>query len=222
MRKIILASLFLTAFCVMGCSTPNTTTAISTSNKQESAEDKDQVRTAQKNVADILKECKQSYDKIDDSRCFFSLLPDLVPTQDGQINCCITWVATTDGEKCNLDLYIREESTRWIFWDEFTFYSDIGRYKYKMNEKHDARFDGKIEKVFNMYVSEGYVHSFKDFKDQIKILTDGQAPVIRLSGVKGIHDHYLSTEEIESLKTGLILYNELEKCNFIINQDDLK
>ncbi len=89
----------------------------------------------------------------------------------------------------------------WVFWKKLIFSTDQGRWEY--NLKTIIGQDG--EKDTQIVMGGKYETAdipFDEIKPGIKLLITGTNPIIRLKGEKHHKDYYLSTDEIEYLKTG--------------------
>lgn len=102
----------------------------------------------------------------------------------------------------------------WVFWDKLIFSTDNKNWEYKIpNVFAGQSGGGKHTQVVYGGKYETLDLSFDKLRPGYEILVNGENPIIRLSGKEYYHDYKLDQEDLDHLKTGLYLYDQLKIVN---------
>ena len=152
---------------------------------------------AEKEIYTILNNTNFEYDQVDREYKFYSSSQRAI-----QPNNAVSWVAFVFVTFAPLDI-----STNWIFWDKLTFSSSAGKYDYTMRGVIAGQSGGgKNIRLDDSGTYEYALLTIPEIDEGLRILTQGDNPIIRYRGSQYYKDYALSSEEVEQLKTALTLY----------------
>lgn len=189
-----------------------------TSKKNDSAIKQSEAKNAAENtVYTILSNTAFKYDSVDREYVFYGDInkSSLVPYDH------LTWKLFIESDGKVVGPYIRfvthqnlDLSTNWIFWDQLTFSSSVGKYDYTMPDVIAGQaYGGKGTQLDDSGTYEYALIPLRLIQNGISILTTGNSPVIRYRGNQYYYDYHVTQEEIEQLKIAI----ELAKNLTIIN-----
>ena len=164
---------------------------------------------AEKEIYTILNNTNFEYDQVDREYKFYSSSQRAI-----QPNNSVSWVAFVDSSGHLTGPFVKfvtfaplDISTNWIFWDKLTFSSSAGKYDYTMRgviAGHSG--GGKNIRLDDSGAYEYALLTIPEIDEGLRILTQGDNPIIRYRGSQYYKDYTLSSEEVEQLKTALTLY----------------
>lgn len=164
---------------------------------------------AEKEIYTILNNTNFEYDQVDREYKFYSSSQRAI-----QPNNAVSWVAFVDSSGHLTGPFVKfvtfaplDISTNWIFWDKLTFSSSAGKYDYTMRGVIAGQSGGG--KNISLDDSGAYEYALltiPEIDKGLRILTQGDNPIIRYRGSQYYKDYALSSEEVEQLKTALTLY----------------
>jgi len=162
---------------------------------------------AEKEIYTILNNTNFEYDQVDREYKFYSSSQRAI-----QPNNSVSWVAFVDSSGHLVGPFIKfvtfaplDISTNWIFWDKLTFSSSAGKFDYTM-QGVIAGQSGKNIRLDDSGTYEYALLTTPEIDEGLRILTQGNNPIIRYRGSQYYKDYALSSEEVEQLKTALTLY----------------
>lgn len=164
---------------------------------------------AEKEIYTILNNTNFEYDQVDREYKFYSSSQRAI-----QPNNAVSWVAFVDSSGHLTGPFVKfvtfaplDISTNWIFWDKLTFSSSAGKYDYTMRGVIAGQSGGgKNIRLDDSGAYEYALLTIPEIDEGLRILTQGDNPIIRYRGSQYYKDYPLSSEEIEQLKTALTLY----------------
>ena len=164
---------------------------------------------AEKEIYTILNNTNFEYDQVDREYKFYSSSQRAI-----QPNNSVSWVAFIDSSGHLVGPFVKlvtfsplDVSTNWIFWDKLTFSSSAGKYDYTMRGVIAGQSGGgKNIRLDDSGTYEYALLTIPEIDEGLRILTQGDNPVIRYRGSQYYKDYDLSSEEVEQLKTALTLY----------------
>ncbi len=195
--------------------------------KAQEAKDKDAELTkkanAEKEIYAILNNTNFEYDQVDREYKFYSSSQRTIQPSNS-----VSWVAFVDSSGHLVGPFIKfvtfaplDISTNWIFWDKLTFSSSAGKFDYTMRGVIAGQSGGgKNIRLDDSGTYEYALLTIPEIDEGLRILTQGNNPIIRYRGDQYYKDYNLSSEEIEQLKTALTLYKlgDLVDNNLDINK----
>lgn len=173
---------------------------------------------AEKGIYTILNNTNFEYDQVDREYKFYSSSQRAI-----QPNNSVSWVAFVDSSGHLVGPFIKfvtfaplDISTNWIFWDKLTFSSSAGKYDYTMRGVIAGQSGGgKNIRLDDSGTYEYALLAIPEIDEGLRVLTQGDNPIIRYRGSQYYKDYALSSEEVEQLKTALTLY----KLGDIVNNN---
>lgn len=164
---------------------------------------------AEKEIYTILNNTNFEYDQVDREYKFYSSSQRAI-----QPNNAVSWVAFVDSSGHLTGPFVKfvtfaplDISTNWIFWDKLTFSSSAGKYDYTMRGVIAGQSGGgKNIRLDDSGAYEYALLTIPEIDEGLRILTQGDNPIIRYRGSQYYKDYGLSSEEVEQLKTALTLY----------------
>lgn len=164
---------------------------------------------AEKEIYTILNNTNFEYDQVDREYKFYSSSQRAI-----QPNNAVSWVAFVDSSGHLTGPFVKfvtfaplDISTNWIFWDKLTFSSSAGKYDYTMRGVIAGQSGGgKNIRLDDSGAYEYALLTIPEIDEGLRILTQGDNPIIRYRGSQYYKDYDLSSEEVEQLKTALTLY----------------
>lgn len=178
---------------------------------------------AEKEIYAILNNTNFEYDQVDREYKFYSSSQRTIQPSNS-----VSWVAFVDSSGHLVGPFIKfvtfaplDISTNWIFWDKLTFSSSAGKFDYTMRGVIAGQSGGgKNIRLDDSGTYEYALLTIPEIDEGLRILTQGNNPIIRYRGDQYYKDYNLSSEEIEQLKTALTLYKlgDLVDNNLDINK----
>lgn len=178
---------------------------------------------AEKEIYTILNNTNFEYDQVDREYKFYSSSQRTIQPSNS-----VSWVAFVDSSGHLVGPFIKfvtfaplDISTNWIFWDKLTFSSSAGKFDYTMRGVIAGQSGGgKNIRLDDSGTYEYALLTIPEIDEGLRILTQGNNPIIRYRGDQYYKDYNLSSEEIEQLKTALTLYKlgDLVDNNLDINK----
>lgn len=164
---------------------------------------------AEKEIYTILNKTNFEYDQVDREYKFYSSSQRAI-----QPNNYVSWVAFVDSSGHLVGPFVKfvtfsplDISTNWIFWDKLTFSSSAGKYDYTMRGVIAGQSGGgKNIRLDDSGTYEYALLTIPEIDEGLRILTQGDTPIIRYRGSQYYKDYALSSEEVDQLKTALTLY----------------
>jgi len=164
---------------------------------------------AEKGIYTILNNTNFEYDQVDREYKFYSSSQRAIQPKNS-----VSWVAFVDTSGHLVGPFIKfvtfsplDISTNWIFWDKLTFSSSVGKYDYTMRGVIAGQSGGgKNIRLDDSGTYEYALLTIPEIDEGLRVLTQGDNPIIRYRGSQYYKDYALSAEEVEQLKTALTLY----------------
>ena len=164
---------------------------------------------AEKKIYTILNNTNFEYDQVDREYKFYSSSQRAM-----QPNNSVSWVAFVDSSGHLTGPFVKfvtfaplDISTNWIFWDKLTFSSSAGKFDYTMHGVIAGQSGGgKNIRLDDSGTYEYALLTIPEIDEGLRVLTQGDNPIIRYRGSQYYKDYALSSEEVEQLKTALTLY----------------
>lgn len=164
---------------------------------------------AEKEIYTILNNTNFEYDQVDREYKFYSSSQRAIQPSNA-----VSWVAFVDSSGHLTGPFVKlvtfsplDVSTNWIFWDKLTFSSSAGKYDYTMRGVIAGQSGGgKNIRLDDSGTYEYALLTIPEIEEGLRILTQGDNPIIRYRGPQYYKDYALSSEEVEQLKTALTLY----------------
>lgn len=164
---------------------------------------------AEKKIYTILNNTNSEYDQVDREYKFYSSNQRAIQPSNS-----VSWVASVDSSGHLVGPFIKfvtfaplDISTNWIFWDKLTFSSSAGKYDYTMRGVIAGQSGGgKNIRLDDSGTYEYALLTIPEIDEGLRVLTQGDNPIIRYRGSQYYKDYALSSEEVEQLKTALTLY----------------
>jgi alanine-alpha-ketoisovalerate/valine-pyruvate aminotransferase len=103
------------------------------------------------------------------------------------------------------------KSMDWVFWDKVIFSTAEKNWEYKLKNVFAGQSGGgKHTQIVMGGKYETMDVPYEEVKTGYELLIKGTNPIIRLSGNEHHYDYKLTQEDINHLKTGVYLANELK------------
>lgn len=164
---------------------------------------------AEREIYKILNNTNFEYDQVDREYKFYSSSQRAIQPSNS-----VSWIASVDSTGYLGGPFIKivtfaplDISTNWIFWDKLTFSSSAGKFDYTMPGVIAGQSGGgKNIRLDDSGTYEYALLTIPEIDEGLRILTQGNNPIIRYRGSQYYKDYALSSEEVEQLKTALNLY----------------
>lgn len=105
-------------------------------------------------------------------------------------------------------------NTDWVFWDRIIFSTDKGKWEYKVKNAFAGQSGGgKDTQVVMGGKYETLDIPFEDIQSGFNQIVNGGSPIIRFQGNNRIYDYELDSKDLNHIKTGLYLYEQLKITN---------
>lgn len=168
---------------------------------------------AEQEIYTILTNTNFEYDQVDREYKFYSSSQKAIQPSNS-----VSWVAFVDSSGHFVGPFIKfvtfaplDISTNWIFWDKLTFSSSAGKFDYTMPGVIAGQSGGgKNIRLDDSGTYEYALLTIPEIDEGLRILTQGNNPIIRYRGSQYYKDYSLSSEEVEQLKTALRLYELID------------
>lgn len=154
----------------------------------------------------ILGQLPQSEDKVEKTIAY-KPWGDVIPPQNA-----IYWYAINKDKNITERIKIVNfsDGINWVFWDKIIFSTDQNRWDYDINSFAGQSGGGKSTQIVMGGKYEFFDVTFDKLAPGIKILIEGTNPTIRLQGKEAKYDYIVPESQIEHLKAGYQLYEDLK------------
>ena len=212
MKKFLFALIMILLLSfIAGCGSDNksntasSTSSSSTSKKEITLEQKKQ---ASAEIIRILNSMPQQTDEVEKLTWYKPWGSGGYPAQDA-----VYWYA---GKK-NDSVWMRAKivnftsSTGWVFWDKITFSTADKNIEYKIKDCFAGQSGGgKSTQIVYGGKYETLDVPFSDLDEGYRLLVNGKNPIIRLTGREHYYDYRLTENDINHLKTGIYLFDQMK------------
>lgn len=211
MKKLLtlLLTALLLIFSVAGCGSDSSSS--SSSSKTQITEE--QKKQASAEVMRILSSMVQKTDEVEKLTWYMPYSGN-IPAQDA-----VYWYAGKKGDQVWMRAAIINFTSdiNWVFWDKVIFSTTEKNWEYKIDDCFAGQSGGgkHTEVVFGGKYETLDV-SFDELEQGYRLLITGTNPIIRLKGRDSHYDYRLTETDLNHLKTGIYVYDQLKVADFKI------
>lgn len=214
MKKVLSVLLVCTVFALAGCGSSSSSGKSSSDNSVTTKKSEitvEQKKQASSETIRILNNMPKKTDEVEKMSWFTPWGTGSYPAEDA-----VYWYA---GRKGN-DVWLRAKivnftsSMGWVFWDKVIFSTTDKNWEYEIKDNFAGQTGGgKHTQVVMGGKYETLDVPLKDLYEGYKLLITGKNPIIRLKGKEGKYDYRLTGDDLEHIKTGIYLYDQLKVTN---------
>ena len=210
-KKVFLSTIVMLILFFVGVALTNKADDSNTSNNS-TVVTVEQKKEKSNELVSILSQVPQYEDKVEKS-VIYKPWGEQIPPQDA-----VYWYAISKDNFINERIKIVNfsDGIDWIFWDKIIFSTDQNRWDYEINSFVGQSGGGKSTQIVMGGKYEFLDVPFEKLAPGIKILIEGSNPIIRLKGDKYKFDYVVPDNQIEHLKAGYKVYEDLKATGGMI------
>ncbi len=212
-RFLVIVSSIIMFLLVVGCgSDKNNSATTSMPKKQEIT--MEQKKQATGEILRILGAMPQNKDEVEKKIWYQPWGNKAYPAKNA-----IYWYAGNKDDHVWMRAFIVNFSTDmgWVFWDKIIFSTTEKNWEYKIKNVFAGQSGGgKSTDIVRGGKYETLDIPIAEVIQGYKLLINGNNPIIRLEGKERYYDYKLTKTDIEHLKTGIYLYEQLQVTDGLI------